>query len=93
MNIENRIRDFLCQNLTFNDDGGSLSDDASFLQLGVIDSLGVVDLVDFASREFQIDVRPAEVVPANFDSVAGLAAFVRRKSGAVGEAGGAHVST
>jgi acyl carrier protein len=93
MSIENRIREFLSQNLTFNGDGFNLSEHASFLQLGVIDSLGVVDLVDFASREFQIEVRPAEVVPANFDSVAALAAYVRRKSGVENGTGGPHVST
>ncbi|HSU55362.1 MAG TPA: acyl carrier protein [Candidatus Dormibacteraeota bacterium] len=85
MDIESKIREFVAQNLSFNEDGFNLPDDASFLQQGVIDSLGVVELVDFASREFGVDVKPAEVIPTNFDSVAALAAFVRRKTEVPGE--------
>ena len=90
MEIETKIREFVAQNLSFSEEPFALADNASFLQQGVIDSLGVVELVDFAHREFGIEVKPAEVTPANFDSVAALAGYIRRKQAM---AGGACVSS
>jgi len=78
-NIEAQIRDFVAKTILFNEDGFPHQDDASFLQNGVIDSLGVVELVTFTSKQFGVEVIPAEVTPENFDSVTRLAAFIRRK--------------
>ena len=79
MEIEAKIRAFVARNILFSEAGFPHRDDVSFLQTGVIDSLGVVELVSFAGREFALHVEPAEVTPENFDSVARLAAFIRRK--------------
>jgi acyl carrier protein len=49
------------------------------LREGIIDSLGVVELVEFVQTTFGIKVEQQEVRPDNFDSVEKLAAFVRRK--------------
>ena len=46
---------------------------------GIIDSLGVVELVEFVQSRFGVRVDQQEVVPDNFDSVSRLAAYVRRK--------------
>jgi|SRR5579859_5136122 len=78
MNMENQIRRFILQNLYFTEDT-SLSDDASFLETGVVDSMGVMELVAFVQSEFGVTVEPQEVVVENFDSVSKLANFVRRK--------------
>jgi acyl carrier protein len=77
--IEARIREFVARNFLFSQEGFSLDDSASFLEQGVIDSLGVTELVTFAGEEFGIQVRPAEVIPDNFDSVEQMAAYIRRK--------------
>jgi acyl carrier protein len=77
--VEQRIRDFIARNLLYSADGYTLPDDASFLQNGIIDSLGVMELVDFVQLSFQVIVEQHEVVPGNFDSVTKLAAFVRWK--------------
>jgi acyl carrier protein len=79
MNIEADIRAYIAANLLFSDDGFHYSDDASFLREGIIDSLGVMELVTFAGSQFGIEVSPHEVTPENFDSVIKLAAYVRRK--------------
>lgn len=79
MEIEAAIRAFVARNLLFTEDGYSYPDGASFLREGIVDSLGVLELVDFAGATFGIRVEPAEVTPDNFDSVTRLAAFVRRK--------------
>ena len=67
------------RNLLFNENKFPCEDDGSFLRAGIIDSLGVIELVTFVEREFSLQVQPAEVTPKNFDSVSQLAAFIRRK--------------
>jgi len=79
MNIASDIRDFLVHNLLFSEGGFPHGDDASFLQEGIIDSLGVLELVTFVGQKFGITVEPHEVTPDNFDSVNRLAAYIRRK--------------
>ena len=77
--IEPPIRDFIAANLLYSKDGFNYADDASLLREGIIDSLGVVELVEFLQTRFGVKVEQQEVRPDNFDSVAKLAAFVRRK--------------
>lgn len=79
--IEPPIRDFIATNLLYSKDGFTYADDASLLREGIIDSLGVVELVEFLQTRFGVKVEQSEVRPDNFDSVAKLAAFVRRKAG------------
>jgi len=79
LQIEEHIRDFVSRNLLYSDMGFTYPDDASFLQEGIIDSLGVMELVAFAQKAFGVKVDQPEVTTAHFDSVAKLAAFVRRK--------------
>jgi len=79
--IEQAIRDFIATRLLYSDQGFPHPDDASLLREGVIDSLGVVELVEFLQSHFQLKVEQQEVRPDNFDSVTKMAAFVRRKRG------------
>jgi len=77
--LEAQIKDFIAQNLLYSADGFTYPDDASFLQEGIIDSLGVMQLVEFVEKDFRVTVNRVEVTPDNFDSVGKLADFVRRK--------------
>ena len=79
--IEPPIREFIASNLLYSKDGFTYADDASLLREGIIDSLGVVELVSFLKTHFNVQVEQHDVRPDNFDSVAKLAAFVRRKQG------------
>lgn len=78
MQIENKIQHFILKNLYFVEDN-VLEDDASFLETGVVDSTGVMELVAFVQTEFGVTVEPQEIVVENFDSVRKVARFVRRK--------------
>ena len=79
LQIEEHIREFVSRNLLYSDTGFNYSDDTSFLQEGIIDSLGVIELVSFVQKTFGVSVDEKEVTTAHFDSVAKLAAFVRQK--------------
>lgn len=73
------IRGFLFENFLFDADGSALDNDASFLEQGVIDSTGVLELVEWLEDSFAIKVDDTELVPENLDSVNRLAAFIERK--------------
>lgn len=78
--IEPAIRDFIARSLLYSEGGFPYVDDVSFLEEGIIDSLGVMELVEFVTKTFNVKVEQSEVTPAHFDSVVRLAAFVRGKS-------------
>jgi len=74
-----RIRDYVARNLLFSDKGFNYGDDASFLEEGIIDSMGIIELVSFVEGEFGVSVADRELVPDNFDSVTKLDAYLRAK--------------
>jgi acyl carrier protein len=79
--IEQPVREFIAKNLLYSTQGFPYADDASLLREGIIDSLGVVELVEFTQAQFGVKVDQQEVIPDNFDSVARLAGYIRRKLG------------
>ena len=79
MTIEQQIKDYVAENFLFSDDGYHLPDEVSFLEEGIVDSTGVLELILFVEETYGITVANEDVLPENFDSVTNLAAFVRRK--------------
>jgi acyl carrier protein len=80
MSISDQIRSHILDSFLFTSDNGRLKNDASFLEEGIIDSTGVLELVMFVEDRFGISVDDNEIVPDNFDSVNTLAGYVARKS-------------
>jgi acyl carrier protein len=80
MEIREQVRAFIAQNFYVRE-AASLSDDASFLDQGIVDSTGVLEVIAFLEKEFDIVVDDEEMLPENLDSVASIAAFVARKKG------------
>jgi acyl carrier protein len=78
--IEGSIRDYIAENILFSDNGYTYSDDASFLEEGIIDSMGIMELVMFVGDTFRITVEDEELVPDNFDSITRLASYIRLKA-------------
>jgi acyl carrier protein len=79
MTIEDQLKDYIAKNLLFSDNGFNYEDDASFLEEGIVDSIGVMELIAFVEETFGVKVEDHEVTPDNFDSVNKLAAFLRSK--------------
>ena len=75
--IGHSIREFVIDNFLFGQ--GTVADDESFLQSGLIDSTGVLELVTFLEDRFQIAIADEELVPDNLDSVARLVNYVETK--------------
>ena len=81
MEIQNKIKEYIAKNLLFSNDGYKYADDASFLEEGIVDSQGVMELVMFVEDEFNLTVDDEDITPDNFDSVSLLADYINRKSG------------
>jgi acyl carrier protein len=79
--IKIRLKNFLTQNFLLGKDPGSLKDDDSFLDTGIVDSTGVLEFVAFLQETWSIEVADEELLPENFDSIANLTAFVLKKAG------------
>ncbi|MCU0696078.1 MAG: acyl carrier protein [Myxococcaceae bacterium] len=80
MDIKASIRQFIVSNF-YVADPASLKDDASLLDAGIVDSTGVLEVINFLESEFGITVDDAEMVPENLDAVNHLVAFVQKKKG------------
>ena len=78
MDTIGRVREFVLENFLVGDDTG-LSPDTSFLEKGIIDSTGILELVSFLEESFGIKVADEELVPENLDSLANIEAFLCRK--------------
>jgi acyl carrier protein len=81
VDIAARVRRYIVQNF-YVADASALGDQSSLLDLGIIDSTGVLELIGFVEREFGVHVEDDEMVPDNLDSIAQVAAYVSRKKAA-----------
>jgi acyl carrier protein len=78
-----RIRSYIDDNFLYMRPDAVLDDDDSLLGTGIIDSMGVMELIVFVESEFELTVGDAEVTKDNFDSVATIARFVESKAAGV----------
>jgi len=74
----NKIRKFVIGRFPLAQRGG-LDDAQNLLQSGIVDSLGILELVNYLAEEFDIVVSDDELLPENFSSIRSLAGFVERK--------------
>ena len=80
MDVSAVIRQFIVENFLFGDDG-NLKEETSFLESGIIDSTGILELVSFLEEKFEISVADEELVPENLDSIANVVAYLAKKKG------------
>ena len=78
--IKSKIRDFIVENFLFGS-ADDLADDTSFLDGGIIDSTGVLELVEFLEEEFSVTIDDEELIPENLDSINCVTAFLEKKLG------------
>jgi acyl carrier protein len=76
--LKTKIKDFIIENFLFGNANG-LQDDTSFLEEGIIDSTGVLELVTFLEEDFGIQVDDEELIPENLDSINNVTAYLEKK--------------
>ena len=79
MSIEKKVREYILENYLFTDDESAIDNKSSFLETGILDSTGILELIYFIEEEFEISVGDNEMIPENLDSVDNIVAFVNRK--------------
>lgn len=73
--VRQRLRWFIADSFFVDEIG----DDESFLASGIVDSLGISQVVAFVESELGTSVPDADLLPANFDSIDRIAAYVERR--------------
>ena len=76
--IEQRIHSFLLEKFPLARKSG-LDSGTPLLEKGILDSLGILDVVSFLESEFSILIADEDLAPENFQSLAALSAFVLKK--------------
>ncbi len=77
--IRKRLREFVGKNF-YMADPQAFTDQTSFLQQGIIDSTGVLELVSFVEAEWRLTVADEEMLPTNIDSIDALVGFVSMRT-------------
>ena len=78
MDYSSKVREFVVENFLFSD-GEVLKEDTSFMEEGIIDSTGILELVFFLEENFGISIEDHELIPENMDSLKSIAGFLARK--------------
>ena len=80
MNYSKEIREFVVANFLFGE-AGSLQDDTSFLESGIVDSTGMLELITFLENTWDVKIEPQEMIPENLDGINRINQFLTRKLG------------
>lgn len=80
MTTEFTLRKFIMENYMFTEDENELKNDHSFLDMGILDSMGILEVIALLEDEFNITVEDEEMIPENLDSINNLLAFIQKKS-------------
>lgn len=78
--IAGQLKEFIRSNFLMGAELTDFSPDDSFLEKGIIDSTGVLELVDFIEHNYNIKIQDEDMVPDNLDSLNRLIAFIKSKS-------------
>jgi acyl carrier protein len=57
----------------------SITENESLLDSGIVDSLGVLEMVEFLEKTFSITIYDEELIPKNFHSIQSIAVFIKQK--------------
>lgn len=88
--VESDVRRFISENFPLSASGSELRASDSLLEAGVIDSVGVLELIEHLESTYAIQIPDEDVLPENLDSIGAIAAYVsaRLASGDNGDGAG-----
>ena len=88
MDYMQKVREFIIENFLYGEDG-RITDETSFLRTNIIDSTGVLEIVNYLEETFQITISDDEIIPDNLDSLKNIGRYLNRKiNGRVQDTGG-----
>ena len=77
--LREKLRLYILENFLFTDDQSELNDDDSFMDNEIIDSTGILEVIEFLEDECQIKVEDEDLLPENLDSINKIISFVEKK--------------
>ena len=77
--IEMELRQFVIDNFLFGQGDIEFKNEDSFIERGIVDSTGVLELVSFLEEKYQITVEGEDLIPDNLDSIQNLHRFLKKK--------------
>ncbi|MBN2656334.1 MAG: acyl carrier protein [Spirochaetales bacterium] len=79
--IAGNIRVFIIDNFLFGNEVEMVAAGESFMENGLIDSTGILELIEYVEETYSIEVEDHELIPENLDSLENISAFILRKKG------------
>jgi acyl carrier protein len=80
MNTTEKLRDFIVDELRWDGARHQLTDDYPLLDSGVVDSLGLLEIVQFLEAECGIEIADDELVPENFATLSAISRLANSKA-------------
>jgi acyl carrier protein len=77
--VQRELHGFIANELVSGQGHASITADDDLIKRGIVDSLGVAQLVEFCESRYGIRVTDADLVPGNFRTLRGMAEFVESK--------------
>ncbi|MCB0910098.1 MAG: acyl carrier protein [Propionibacteriaceae bacterium] len=75
------LRDFISEAYLFGDESRMPADTDSLLETGILDSTGVLEMIEFIESTYGISVADSETVPENLGSISNLTRYIGTKIG------------
>jgi acyl carrier protein len=85
--VRNELRTYIEENFLYMHPDVELADGDDLLDLGIVDSLGFIELVEEVQRRYGIEVQDVEITEQNFGSIDAIVAFTERKGAAAADGG------
>jgi acyl carrier protein len=79
--IQKRIREYIIDNFLVDEDEEAFGNEDSFLESGLIDSTGMLEVITYVEETFEVEVADEEMTPENLDSVDNISRLVAAKLG------------
>ena len=79
MDIKNQIRQYIIENFLFGDTSAEFEDGDSFMEKGILDSTGILELITFLETTYGVKVEDDELLPENLDSINNIVNFLKKK--------------
>jgi len=79
MDIKDQLRDYIVENFLFGDTEVEFNDEDSFMEKGILDSTGILELILYLEETFGIKIEDDELIPENLDSINNIVRFIETK--------------
>ena len=77
VDVKKKVKEYILKSTLVNVD--HLDDDTLIFETGLLDSMGLLFLIEFLKEEFTVETQDEELVVENFESINSIVAFVESK--------------